>query len=846
MAVKTNEQFAEALAGAVAAFEAGGSEAELASDLVEAVTGWAQGGAGVARSAGMSAEVMESLNTYLEQAIDWYGGPADGGPGQDGLYPLRDAAGNEYLVPSPAALAAALKGLQVDAEGSFASRVDHDGAAPGFVFVSTDGVDGAGGPDVAYRKRGAGALWGDPIQIEGQQGLQGHAGWSAVYAIIADGERRVRQLSDWIGGAGDKPAGVGLYEGAAGLVADIADAVDIRGAQGLQGHAGWSPVHASVADGARVVRQLIDWTGGAGDKPAGVGLYEGAAGLVADIADATDYRGAQGLQGHAGWSAVYAIIADGERRVRQLSDWIGGAGDKPAGVGLYEGAAGLVADIADAVDIRGAQGFGGWSPLYGFESDGARRVAKLVDWIGGAGDKPAGVGLYVGAAGLVAAIADAVDMRGPEGAAALAEIADINGLQPALAGKLNTSGGVITGTLAGGENSVFRGFFMPQNPEGDHVASPFLFNDLAFARLRGATIVVEADGVDMGASDYAKDLMFNASADYWNVNVSADPELVITLTDLPKHFAFTGQMGIVFGSDWSRAKDVTLEWSADGGVTWVVARSVTDQGSQFVRAAFNNGATGVNALRITLANYESSNACRITSIFAYNYNSSGMEGLYVTRDGGPLYGDLNVNGYTVLHEGNFNPADYPYIVDLAPDSSYDTTPSGVYVTEMSNAVEPGWPDEYCAGIGFRHSSNRQAQLCVANDRIYFRRGHTSNAGGAGTGWSPWHEVWTNATLKPGALVNLAWSVTWTDDVVPPERTIRITATSTHTLPDDLNNWARAVVVEPGVTVTFDFGNNVLRDAEGNAVDLTNADNRTVAGPVAFSLLAVSGNVEIWL
>lgn len=68
------------------------------------------------------------------------------------------------------------------------------------------------------------------------------------------------------------------------------------------------------------------------------------------------------------------------------------------------------------VDLKGAAGDDGWQAALAIETDGERRVLKVVDWFGGSGAKPA-TGLYVGAAGLVEAIGDAVDVRGATGAA---------------------------------------------------------------------------------------------------------------------------------------------------------------------------------------------------------------------------------------------------------------------------------------------------------------------------------------------------------------------------------------------------------------------------------------------
>jgi len=64
----------------------------------------------------------------------------------------------------------------------------------------------------------------------------------------------------------------------------------------IKGDNGWSPLLRIVADGDRVVMQLYDWTGGQGAKPAQTG-YVGTAGLVVNIAQATDLRGPTGLQG---------------------------------------------------------------------------------------------------------------------------------------------------------------------------------------------------------------------------------------------------------------------------------------------------------------------------------------------------------------------------------------------------------------------------------------------------------------------------------------------------------------------------------------------------------------------
>ena len=70
--------------------------------------------------------------------------------------------------------------------------------------------------------------------LDGEPGPQGFDGWSPVLAVAADGVRRVFQVVGWVGGEGAEPP-TGLYVGATGLVANIAQAIDVRGPAGQNG-----------------------------------------------------------------------------------------------------------------------------------------------------------------------------------------------------------------------------------------------------------------------------------------------------------------------------------------------------------------------------------------------------------------------------------------------------------------------------------------------------------------------------------------------------------------------------------------------------------------------------------
>lgn len=62
---------------------------------------------------------------------------------------------------------------------------------------------------------------------------------------------------------------------------------------------------------------------------------------------------------------------------------------------------------AEGAQLRGLQGTSGWSPVLAIFQDDELLAFKVTDWVGGAGPKPP-ADLYVGEAGLVEAVEDAV------------------------------------------------------------------------------------------------------------------------------------------------------------------------------------------------------------------------------------------------------------------------------------------------------------------------------------------------------------------------------------------------------------------------------------------------------
>lgn len=91
----------------------------------------------------------------------------------------------------------------------------------------------------------------DPLQASDFAGLwkryKGDKGWSPTFDVVADGARRVLQLTGYVGGEGTEPTdNVGEYVSDAGYTPTIGDAIDVRGPAGATGAGG--AVYDSVSD----------------------------------------------------------------------------------------------------------------------------------------------------------------------------------------------------------------------------------------------------------------------------------------------------------------------------------------------------------------------------------------------------------------------------------------------------------------------------------------------------------------------------------------------------------------------------------------------------------------------
>ncbi|AKR55694.1 Flagellar hook-length control protein FliK [Devosia sp. H5989] len=130
------------------------------------------------------------------------------------------------------------EGLQIDAAGPVADLSDFDDAEAGFIYLSSDGNTATTPPSSAlhFKTSSASGDWAEPAPLQGPPGFNG---WAPRFGVVADGARRVMQLTGYVGGTGTAPTDdIGKYLATGGYTATIGDATDIRGATGATGAPG--------------------------------------------------------------------------------------------------------------------------------------------------------------------------------------------------------------------------------------------------------------------------------------------------------------------------------------------------------------------------------------------------------------------------------------------------------------------------------------------------------------------------------------------------------------------------------------------------------------------------------
>jgi len=221
-------------------------------------------------------------------------------------------------------------------------------------------------------------------------------------------------------------------------------------------------------------------------------------------------------------------------------------------------------------------------------------------------------------------------------------------------------------------------FMMPQNPEGKHVSAPWFFNDMAYARLKGATVSVVVNG-GSAPSTASIDAMLDASTGFWNMSTAGVTSVVITMSSLPKNMTYGSYMGLTFGNTTWRAKNITLESYYNG--QWNTLETYTNQTEEFVIKYYTTSGNAQTQLRYTLSNFNTT-SMRIVSLFAYDFNATGMPSLYATLDGFSMYGQVDMNQNKIIDLPT------PTATTDAANKAYVDTIAGAYLPLTAGSSYP--------------------------------------------------------------------------------------------------------------------------------------------------------------
>lgn len=234
-------------------------------------------------------------------------------------------------------------------------------------------------------------------------------------------------------------------------------------------------------------------------------------------------------------------------------------------------------------------------------------------------------------------------------------------LQPASA---NYGGIITTGTQTFSGNKTFNGningsgsnlltnIIIDTHPESSLTTIPFINNDIAYLTLRGGSVTA-----NYGTPSAT---LFNGAPDYAEYNntdwATTMPSGYVLEINFHRTFQFGTKVGVSFGAAQWRANYIKLEVYDTGLGAWKTVTETSTNSSQILQASTGGSAPtyGISKARFTFNDFNSYGGSnfRISEIWVLNYSSLGSKEVFVGRDGGAMYGTLNLNKNILTNIGN--------------------------------------------------------------------------------------------------------------------------------------------------------------------------------------------------
>lgn len=254
----------------------------------------------------------------------------------------------------------------------------------------------------------------------------------------------------------------------------------------------------------------------------------------------------------------------------------------------------------------------------------------------------------------------------------------------------------------------YSSYYVNTHPENSGVVIPFINNDIAFLEKRGGTCEVYYDGTKQTIST---DNMFDGTPSYWAINPSSITIIQMILT-LQQVYTWTNRFYVDFGSVSWIAKYVKVEvmnsnysndvWTTKYENSNLSKGNIICDISHTPVGASNSGG-GLNKVRLTFKNWNSSTNFRIAQLGLLNYSSGGASVTHMSNGvDNPIY-------------RNLTPSPNKGRLLGSSTSRWNTLYTGLVDADaglkVSGRVNNAGDDE---GIVVGYASNGYAGVCLGN------------------------------------------------------------------------------------------------------------------------------------
>lgn len=213
---------------------------------------------------------------------------------------------------------------------------------------------------------------------------------------------------------------------------------------------------------------------------------------------------------------------------------------------------------------------------------------------------------------------------------------------PAARSSLNAAGALRQTNSIGNQYDMLTNQLSQSHPEtGYFCPIPMVYNDIAYNMLRGGSIIIKKDGVDVTGAPTggSADMVF--SPDVNSISYAVANTATSFVVEVTFHIGFSfGQLHGITMVPWGSAQNATIElWDSTDSV-WRTTYQITGNGMDGQHWGYDivtPAGHSVTKARYTLTNIANTQM-RIAQISVWHFASGLVSGPFLPRGGGNLYG----------------------------------------------------------------------------------------------------------------------------------------------------------------------------------------------------------------